>query len=172
MRWTTFVIAPVLAVMMALTAPMTALADGNVPVAKPPVTATDDQSVGVTVFVIHATNSRKGIDTDLEDYPELTRPPFSAYKSYQLLNKTSFTLDGTGSKIKLPDGGVFALRYLSKSGHKHLLQASITKKNGKKFLPSARLKVKNGQTFFIAGQTHNDAEHGKGIIVLGISLAR
>lgn len=162
MRWTSFITAPALAFMVAASsmAPAVAFADQ-----RPPAAATDDQSIGATVFVIHASNDGTGIDPVLKPYPELKQPPFSAYNSYRLLNKKSFTLNSDGTNVSLPDGGTFNLRYNGKDGGKHAVQASITKKNGKKFLPSVTVRAKAGQTFFIAGQKHDG-----GILVLGIRL--
>ena len=39
------------------------------------------------IMVLHATNSKKGVDSRIGSMPELQKPPFSSYDSYELLDR-------------------------------------------------------------------------------------
>ncbi|MGC4092422.1 MAG: hypothetical protein QM756_32005 [Polyangiaceae bacterium] len=57
------------------------------------------------VLVLHATNSQKGIDPRIGAMPELKKPPFSSYDSYELLDRARLPLEPKLPKtLKLPNG--------------------------------------------------------------------
>ena len=124
-------------------------------------------SFAAEVLVLHATNSQKGIDARIGAMPELKKPPFSSYDSYQLLDRQKLTLDRQAPKtLPLPNGRVLETRLLDVlSSDTVRLSASINQPGGKEFLPLLEVKAKLGQSFIVAGQRHR-----AGILVLVIRV--
>jgi len=121
------------------------------------------------VLVLHATNTKKGIDPRIGAMPELGKPPFSSYDSYQLLDRAKLPLDGHNPKtLPLPNGRVLETRLLEVLSQDSVrLSASINRPGGKEFLPLLEVKAKLGQAFIVAGQRHK-----QGILVLVIRVTR
>ncbi len=121
------------------------------------------------VLVLHATNSKKGIDPRIGAMPELRKPPFSSYDSYQLLERSKVGLELHNPKtLRLPNGRVLETRLLELlSADAVRLSASINHPGGKEFLPLLEVKAKLGQSFIVAGQRHR-----QGILVLVIRVTR
>jgi hypothetical protein len=121
------------------------------------------------VLVLHASNSKKGIDARIGSMPELTKPPFSSYDTYELLDRKKLPLAKQAPKVlKLPNGRVLETKLVEVLGPDVVrLAASINQPGGKKFLPLLEVKAKLGQAFIVAGQSHQ-----KGILVLVIRVVR
>ena len=83
----------------ARSAPAPAPADSATPA---PVPAA---SVNMEVIVLHATNDGTGIDPKIGKIPELSKPPFSSYNSYKLLDRPKIAVQkGKQATVKLPNG--------------------------------------------------------------------
>jgi hypothetical protein len=121
------------------------------------------------VMVLHATNSKKGIDDRIGEMPELKKPPFSSYDSYQLLSKTRLPLvKGQPKTVVLPNRRVLRTELKDILPEEYLrISASINQPGGKDFLPLLEVKAKLGQAFIVAGQRYR-----KGILVLVIRAVR
>jgi hypothetical protein len=122
------------------------------------------------VMVLHATNSGKGIDERIGKMPELKKPPFSSYDSYELLSKSRLPLVKDDPKtIQLPNSRVLQTKLLEVLADKESLRisASINQPGGKTFLPLLEVKAKLGQSFIVAGQSYKN-----GILVLVIRVAK
>ena len=121
------------------------------------------------VLVLHATNSKKGIDARIGSMPELGKPPFSSYDSYELLERSKLPLDKQSPKtLKLPNGRVLETRLLEILSQDLVrLSASINQPGGKEFLPLLEVKAKVGQAFIVAGQRYK-----QGILVLVIRVTK
>jgi hypothetical protein len=123
----------------------------------------------VDIMVLHATNSKKGVDSRIGSMPELAKPPFSSYDSYDLLDHQKLPLEQKAPRtLKLPNARVLRTQLtevLSKETVR--LSASINQPNGKEFLPLLEVKAKLGQAFIVAGQSHK-----QGILVLVIRVQR
>ena len=121
------------------------------------------------VLVLHATNSKKGIDQRIGKMPELKKPPFSAYDSYEQLSKSKIPLKKDDPKtIQLPNGRVLQTKLIDVLPKDYLrISASINQPGGKDFLPLLEVKAKVGQAFIVAGQSYKD-----GILVLVIRVVR
>jgi hypothetical protein len=121
------------------------------------------------VMVLHATNSKKGVDARIGNMPELAKPPFSSYDSYELLERKRLPLEQKApSTLTLPNGRVLRtqlLQIISKDALK--FSASINQPNGKEFLPLLEVRAKLDQAFIVAGQSHK-----QGILVLVIRVVR
>jgi hypothetical protein len=144
---------------------------------KPPVKTEKDEgkkpeaasTYFTEVTVLHATNSGKGIDERIGNMPELKKPPFSSYDSYELLSKTRLPLVKDDPKtIVLPNRRVLQTKLLEVLPKDTLrISASINQPKGKDFLPLLEVKAKAGQAFIVAGQSYK-----KGILVLVIKVVK
>jgi hypothetical protein len=120
------------------------------------------------VMVLHATNSGKGIDGRIGNMPELKKPPFSSYDSYELLSNTSLPLIKDNPKTtRLPNGRVLQTKLLEARKESLRISASINQPGGKDFLPLLEVKAKVGQAFIVAGQSYKN-----GILVLVIRVVK
>ncbi|MBM4363809.1 MAG: hypothetical protein FJ104_14100, partial [Deltaproteobacteria bacterium] len=113
--------------------------------------------------------SDRGIDPRIGEMPELKRPPFSAYRSYELLQKVRVPLQKDAPRtIDLPNGRALQTRLLETLPADTVrLSASINQAGGKEFLPLLEVKARLGQNFIVAGQSYKD-----GILVLVIRVVR
>ncbi len=132
---------------------------------KPP----SEVNFAAEVSVLHATNSKKGIDGRIGQMPELKKPPFSSYDSYELLDRVKLPLEHLSPKtLKLPNGRVLETRLLEVLTRESVrLSASINQPGGKEFLPLLEVKAKVGQPFIVAGQRYK-----QGILVLVIRVTK
>jgi hypothetical protein len=121
----------------------------------------------VEILALHATNSDSGIDADIGPMPELSKPPFSAYKSYALLKKVRQPLEkGKPRTLTLPDDRVLRTELLEELPKANVkISASINQPGGKTFLPLLEVKAKVGQAFIVAGQSYKG-----GILVLVVRV--
>ncbi len=115
------------------------------------------------VVILYANNSGKGIDPRIGDMPQLKQPPFSAYDTYELLDraKVPFSKDKWGGH-GLPNGGKLAFKLNEVKEKKYDVAAKIDKASGKTLL-NANVKAKEGEIFFMAGPKYKD-----GILVVGV----
>ena len=133
---------------------------GRTPRSAPHPPSDGDKKVEATfaaeVLVLHATNTQKGIDARIGSMPELKKPPFSSYDSYELLDRARLNLDRQSPKtLKLANGRVLETRLVEVLGKELVrLSASINQPGGKEFLPLLEVKAKVGQAFIVAGQRY------------------
>jgi hypothetical protein len=121
------------------------------------------------ISVLHATNTKKGIDKRIGEMPELKKPPFSAYDSYALLQHVRLPLaKNQPKKLKLVNERVLETKLLDiLSKDQVRLAASINQPGGEDFLPLLEVKAQVGQAFIVAGQSHKN-----GILVLVIRIVK
>lgn len=119
------------------------------------------------VTVLYANNSHRGIDKRIGHMPELKRPPFSSYDSYELLSRTHMPIaKGQSRTLRLPNGRVLKTKLINVLPRDFVrLSASINQPHGKTFLPLLEVKAKVGQAFIVAGQSYKS-----GILVLVIRV--
>ena len=122
----------------------------------------------VELLVLHATNRKKGIDPRLRDLPELTRPPFSSYDSYGILERVRLPLAPKRAVThRLPNGRVLGAELLASDDKDTLhLAASISEPGGSAFLPLLEVRARRGQHFIVAGQKY---ESGSLVLVLTVA---
>jgi hypothetical protein len=165
--------ATVLALLASLATSGSALADP--PRDAQPLQVDDAAKVAMVaeVIVLHGTNSGEGIDPKIGELKQLKEPPFSAYDSYKLLERTNMPLElAKEAALKLPNEGKFTLKLQEilkpkkkDEAKRYVLEASIAKPDGKPFLPALTVNAQPNEIFFIAGQKYK-----KGILVLGIRV--
>jgi hypothetical protein len=121
------------------------------------------------ILVLHATNEKKGIDGRIGPMPELTKPPFSSYDSYTLVDRGRLPLEkGVPKTLVLPNRRVLETKLVEVLGSDAVrISASINQPGGKEFLPLLEVKAKLGQPFIVAGQSYKN-----GILVLVIRVVR
>jgi len=145
------------------------LGSGAPPKDKDKAKPADTGAFFADVMVLHATNSKKGVDSRIGSMPELAKPPFSSYDSYELVERKRLPLEQKApSSLTLPNGRLLRtqlLQIISKDTLK--LSASINQPNGKEFLPLLEVKAKLDQAFIVAGQSHK-----QGMLVLVIRAVR
>src|SRR5262245_28699710 len=97
----------------------------------------ESATFAVEVLVLHATNSKKGIDARIGSMPELKKPPFSSYDSYELIDRARLPLEKDVRKtLKLPNGRVLETHLLEVLSHDTVrMSTSINQPGGKEFLP-------------------------------------
>jgi hypothetical protein len=129
--------------------------------------------VNVEVIVLHATNDNTGIDPKIGKIAELSKPPFSSYNSYKLLDRPKVNVcKGKVVNTKLPNGREVAVELKDIVAPKkkddptrYVVSTSIQKPGGNTFLPLLEVNAKAGEWFFVAGQTYKS-----GILVIGIKV--
>lgn len=129
--------------------------------------------VKAELIVLHATNDGKGIDPGIGKIPALEKPPFSAYNSYKLMERSNLKLPKGEEKAKdLPDGGQLLVTYKDmlkgkkkEDPDKFVLSASINKPDKKPLFPGVQVNAAKGEWFFLAGPKYKD-----GILVIGIKV--
>ncbi|MGK4002014.1 hypothetical protein WMF31_05280 [Sorangium sp. So ce1036] len=169
------VLASVFPAVMALAlglSPSSAVAQGQAP---PPAPAQpSDAAATFELVVLHATNDGTGIDPKIGKMPELGKPPFSAYNSYKLLERTKIGVQkGKPTTTKLPDGSVLMVSLKDvlaakkrDESKRYVISTSIQKPGGNTFLPLLEVNASAGENFFVAGQKHKG-----GVLVLGVKVA-
>jgi hypothetical protein len=138
-----------------------------------PTQAPAPASVNMEVIVLHGTNDGSGIDPKIGKIPELSKPPFSSYNSYKLLDRPKVAVQkGKETKIKLPNDREMAIELKDIVAPKkkdevtrYVVKTSIQKPGGNTFLPLLELNAKAGEWFFVAGQTYKG-----GILVIGVKV--
>lgn len=140
---------------------------------KPAPTAAPSASVSAEIIVLHGTNAGTGIDPKIGNIPALSKPPFSSYNSYKLLDRSSRALQkGKSATFKLPTSRDLQVLFKdlvppSKQGEptRYVISASIQKANGQAYLPNVEVSAKQGEWFFVGGQSYNG-----GSLVIGIKV--
>lgn len=153
--------------------PAVAIAAGATPAVAPAQTPATT-CVNAEVIVLHGTNDGTGIDPKIGKIPELSKPPFSSYNSYKLLDRPKInTCKGKEVKVKLPNERELAvmLKDILEPKKKddvtrYVVNMSINKPGGNTFLPLLEVNAKAGEWFFVAGQSYKGGMLAFGIKVL------
>jgi hypothetical protein len=135
-----------------------------------PVSADADE-INCAVRSIHGSQAKGGIDKKLAFLrKQLSRPPFSAFKSMKLVEMKEIQIPRGGTKpLKLPTGKILKLTFkeqiLERKGKIRLrIHLSITPPKQKKFLPGTLYTIANRGTILIAGDRFHN-----GIMVVGLT---
>jgi hypothetical protein len=121
------------------------------------------------VMEMHATQSDAGayIDPLIGNMPQLSKPPFSAYNSYRLLDSKTLPLEkGKSSTFKLVNNRVLQVTFIDMTDDKRFHVASaINQPGGTAFLKLLEVKAAANETFFVGGQSYKG-----GALVLAITM--
>ncbi len=146
---------------------------GTASPAQSPTPAPAPAAISSEVMILHATNDNSGIDPNIGNIPALSKPPFSSYNSYKLLDRTTMPLTrGVAAPLKLPTGRELRLVYKDviqpqKQGDppRYVITATIEAATGKSFLPLVEVNAKPGEVFWVGGQ-----EYKGGSLFIGIKV--
>jgi hypothetical protein len=124
-------------------------------------------SVNAEIMVMHATQEASGsIDAQIGAMPQLTKPPFSAYNTYKLLDRKTVSVErGKATSYALPNGRTLQLGIEALPEKQYKVTASVNRAEGGAFLKLLEVKATANEPFFVAGQTH-----GKGVLVFAITV--
>jgi hypothetical protein len=127
-------------------------------------------TVNAEIMVMHATQSDGGpgwIDPAIGKVPQLTKPPFSAYNTYKLLDKRTLPLAiNTPGTYSLPNGRVLQVTFLDATVDKRFhIKTAINQPGGTAYLKLLEVTAAPNETFFVGGQSYQG-----GSIVLGITM--
>jgi len=135
-----------------------------------PIHAQPATSAEAEVIILYGSNDNTGIDPQLGKMPELSKPPFSSFNSYKLLDRKSLTLvKGAAQNIALPTSSTLAVTLKDVTTNKsnetrYDVTESIT--NGdKSILPELEVSAKRTEFFFVAGEKYKD-----GALVIGTRI--
>lgn len=143
------------------------------PGSRPRGSKTAVQSKG-TVKLILGSQKRAAFPKKLAAWRhQLTRPPFSAFKSFKVLKNLNFTLTA-GRPVTALLAGPYVLsvklinRITTRKGkvrYRFQLKLTAKRKRRAKLLHSSRMLLDKGGTFFLAGPRYRS-----GTLILGITL--
>jgi hypothetical protein len=128
-----------------------------------------EAKVSAEVLVVLAKEEPGEIDPDLRSLPALTRPPFNAFKSMELLSKPKLELTpGKDSEITLPNGRKLRIQVVQiLPNGRYRVKVSINRPNERDYLPLLHVVASENDPFFVAGQAHEG-----GTLVIGVRLSR
>jgi hypothetical protein len=138
------------------------------PAPSPVVTAVDAE-----ILILHANNSGRGIDPKVRDLPQLKKPPFSSYNSYQVLGQSRVALPlGKQVDTPLPNSGTFRLSFKEAlAPARFKLATTILQPDGKPFLPMLEVSLPYNEFFFVGAQSYTDNKQ-EGKLVLAVRLLK
>ena len=124
-------------------------------------------STNTEIMVMHATQEPVGsIDTRIGTMPQLTKPPFSAYNTYKLLDKKTVSVErAKSSSYLLPNGRTLEIRVEPLPNKSYRVVASISRPEGGAYLKLLEVTAPPNEPFFVGGQTYN-----KGSLVVAITV--
>jgi hypothetical protein len=138
------------------------------PPPKPPPAAA--LVVNAEVMVLYATTvpGPGSIDPAIGKMPQLTKPPFSVFNTYRLLDKKVISLElGKSGPYTLPNGRILQVTFVEPTTEKRFhIKVAINQPGGNgSYLKLLEVTAEPNEPFFVAGQPYKD-----GVLVLGISL--
>lgn len=130
----------------------------------------DNGDAKAEVIVLYGANDNSGIDASLGKIPALSKPPFSSYNSYKLLEKKEHALTkGDWVNQVLPDQNTLnvSLKAIETKGDetRYVVDANIKKPDGSSYFPNLEVSAKKGEYFFVGGPKFKD-----GVLVIGIRI--
>jgi hypothetical protein len=129
-------------------------------------------SAKANVLVVYATDTKvtkgkKGIDKRIGDVPQLLEAPFSAWDSFELLEKTDVLFssgkNGKPGTMALPNKRKLTLK-LNELEERYDVTLTITTRKGTRILDTT-VKARKDEIFFVAGPKYKE-----GILVLGFRI--
>ncbi len=136
----------------------------------PPRPAVAALVVHAEVMVLYATTvpGPGSIDPAIGKMPQLTKPPFSVFNTYRLLDKKVVPIElGKSGPYTLPNGRVLQVTFVETTAEKRFhIKVAINQPGGNgSYLKLLEVTAEPNDPFFVAGQPYKD-----GVLVLGISL--
>ncbi|MFO0618378.1 MAG: hypothetical protein U0414_37640 [Polyangiaceae bacterium] len=122
------------------------------------------------VIVLYGANDNSGIDGSLGKIPALSKPPFSAYNSYKLLERKEHELvKGKWVEQVLPDQNTLSVSLqditTKDDQTRYTVETNIKKPDGSSYLPKLEVSAQKGEYFFVGGPKFKE-----GVLVIGIRI--
>ncbi len=127
------------------------------------------ESVSAEVFVILASEKEGEIAAALAKIKALRQPPFSSFRTMEVLQKSNVELKkGEPVTVTLPNGRRLMLKLQKQMPDgRSKVQLSINRPNKKDYLPLLEVIAKQGEPFFVAGQKYQG-----GTLVIGVGIGK
>lgn len=118
------------------------------------------------ITVMHASQTQSpSIDPRIGNLPQLSKPPFSSYNTYKLLDRKTLSVErGKPSLYTLPNGRVLQVA-VEPAGKVYKVTASISQAKGGSYLKLLEISAPKGEPFFVAGQSYDG-----GTLVIAITI--
>ena len=128
---------------------------------------TDSANAEIMVMLATQVPGAGSIDPKIGSMPQLQKPPFSAYNTYKLLDKTTLPLaKGTPSPYPMVNGRTLQLTLLDITAEKRFhVNAAINQPGGQAFLKLLEVTAAPNEPFFVGGQSYQG-----GSLVLAITV--
>lgn len=142
------------------------LASAEPPGSPPGIAADSAAATPTEITVMHATHSQSpSIDPRIGNLPQLSKPPFSSFNTYKLLDRKTLSVErGKPSLYKLPNGRTLQVA-VEPVGKIYKVTASISQAKGGSYLKLLEISAPKGEPFFVAGQSYDG-----GTLVIAITL--
>jgi hypothetical protein len=126
------------------------------------------RAVHAEVMVVLAKEDPGEIDPSLAAIGALQRPPFNAFRSMEVLNRSRVSLrPDQDADVALPNGRRLRIRVQQvMADGRFRVRVSINRPNQSDYLPLLQVLASPGDPFFVAGQAHNG-----GTLVIGVTLS-
>jgi len=121
------------------------------------------------VLVVLAKEEAGSIDPALRNLPALSRPPFNAFKTMELLERPKLEVEPGGkSELTLPNGRKLRVELVQVLPNgRFRVKVSIHRPDQGDYLPLLHVVASENDPFFIVGQAHRD-----GTLVIGIRISK
>ena len=130
----------------------------------------DNDKVTADVLVIHAsTTDAKTVDPRIAKMSQLSRPPFSAFNTFKVLDQKAVVLEkGRPSGLAVVNGQTLQLKLVEVTQDKRFhVSAGLTNSAGQAVLRTLEVRAAPEEPFFVAGQSYEG-----GTLVIAITLKK
>lgn len=119
------------------------------------------------VLIVLAKEEAGTIDAALRNLPALSRPPFNAFKTMELLERPTLTLEAGGeSELVLPNDRKLRIELVQVLPNgRFRVKVSIHRPDQGDYLPLLHVVASENDPFFIVGQAYRD-----GTLVIGVRI--
>jgi hypothetical protein len=129
--------------------------------------------VRAEIFVVLASEVEGAIDPALADMPALRRPPFNAFHTMQVLDRSERQLSTAAPvEVALPNGRQLRIELeRATSDGRYRVRVSINTPGRSDYLNTLQVVASPGDPFFIAGQNHQVGSLA-GTLVIGVRIGQ
>ena len=123
-------------------------------------------STPTEIMVMHASQTQApSIDPRIGHLPQLSKPPFSSYNTYKLLDRKTLAVERSKPTLyALPNGRTLQVA-VEPAGNVYKVTASISQAKGGSYLKLLEISAPKGEPFFVAGQSYDG-----GTLVIAITI--
>lgn len=121
------------------------------------------------VLIVLAKEEAGAIDPALRNLPALSRPPFNAFKTMELLERPTIAIEAGGeSELILPNGRKLRIELVQVLPNgRFRVKVSIHRPDQGDYLPLLHVVASESDPFFIVGQAYRE-----GTLVIGVRIGK